>query len=48
MSISTVGCYNVIGLSLSILTADWRGNIQRREEKDWKKITEITGVSGEC
>ncbi len=32
---STVGCYNVISLSLSILTANWR------------KITERTGVSAE-
>ncbi len=33
---STVGCYNVISLSSSMLTADWR------------TITERTGVSGEC
>ena len=26
MPTSTDGCYNLISLSLSVLTADWRGN----------------------
>ncbi len=40
------GCYNVISLSSSTMTADWRGNVQRG--KDWRKVRERTGVSGEC
>ncbi len=42
------GCYYAISLSSSILTADWRGNVQRRGGKDWRKISERTRVSGEC
>ncbi len=39
------GCYNVISLSSSILTADCRGNVQRRVGKTAGKQTEPESLS---
>ncbi len=44
---STVGCYNVISLSSSILTADLRELYRGEGKKTWG-IWLRTGVSGEC